>query len=109
MRNAITENEAYQYLEKLKEMKVKPVCSTKLSRLTAHYQELLFSDDINKWLQLYKEICKKEKRAEEKGKKLGETDQRYKSKVEQLLSEEFAVALKEAPVSSKKRLYRTLQ
>lgn len=109
MRNTITRNEAYQYLEKLKKMEVTPSHSAKTAWLTAHYQELLFADDINKRLQLYKEICQKERSAEEKGKKLGETDRRFKGKVERLLSEEFAVALNEAPELSKKRLYMTLQ
>ena len=109
MRKAITQSEAYQYLEKLKKMEVKPSRAVKRVWLTAHYQELLLADDINKQLQLYKEICQKEKDAIEKGKNLGETDRQFKAKVEKLLSEEFAVALDETPAASRERLYQTLQ
>ena len=109
MRNAITQNEAYQYLEKLKKMEVKPSREAKRVWLTAHYQELLLANDINKQLQLYKEIYQKEKDAVEKGKNLGETDRQFKTKVEQILSEEFAIALDETPAASKERLHKALQ
>lgn len=109
MRMAMTRKEAYIYLSKLKQMDTKPCRSTKTVLLTAHYQGLLLSDDVNAHLQLFKEIYQKEVIEKEKGKKLGETDKRFRIKVEQLLSEELAIALNESPELSKERLYRALK
>lgn len=109
MRTAMTPKEAYTYLSELKQMNTKPCRSAKTTLLTAHYQGLLSSDDINAHLKLFKEICQKEVIAKEKGKKLGETDKRFRTKVEQLLSEELAIALNESPEVSKERLYAALQ
>lgn len=109
MRTAMTPKEAYTYLSKLKQMNTKPCPSTKTTYLTAHYQGLLSSDDINAHLQLFKEIYQKEVSAREKGKKLGETDKRFRAKVEQLLSEELAIAFNESPDLSIERLYSAVK
>ncbi len=56
-------------------------------------------------LQLFKELCQKETMLQGKGRKLPETDKHYKSRVEQQLSEEFAVALNETLDTAKQKLY----
>lgn len=89
-------------------MDVRPYNSRKRQQLVLHYQELLSSNDLNEHLRLLKEVSLKAKAEHEKGKKLTATDEQYKRKIEQLLSEEFAVALHEAPALSKERLYSAL-
>ncbi len=105
LKMAMTQDEAVEQLVCLKKMQIKPSRSTKVSLLEAHYRELLSANDVEKHLQLFKEICEKEEQTMEKGRKLGETERRFKRKVEHLLSEEFAVALNESSASSTKRLY----
>ena len=85
-------------------MDAKPYASNKKQQLASHYQELFSSDDLNERLLLLKEVSMKDKAECEKGKKLAATDEQYKKKIEQILSEEFAVALSETPELSKARL-----
>ncbi len=74
---------------------VKPTVFTakKPPQLTAHYQEILSSCDIKKYLSLVKEVTIKEKEM----KKLNEIDARYRAKTQKLLCEEFAVVLCQTP------------
>ena len=58
-------------------------------------------------LKLFKELCQKEKRLRDSGKKFGRIDKAYKDQIERLLIDEFSYVLKESLDSSKKRLYRT--
>ena len=109
MKDMITCDEAHSYLADLKDLEVKPIRSSKASHLTTHYQELLSTPDIHKHLQLFKELWLKEDRAKKLGRRLGETERRFKRKIEELLSEEFAIALNESPALSIKRLYLALQ
>mgnify|MGYP004694447803 CR=1 FL=1 len=101
--------EALSTLENLHRKPVKPVRSLKMPALTAYYQTLLFSGNINKHLQLFQEVCQKETKALKRGKKPGETEQQFKRKVEHLLSEELGAILNESPDLSKKRLYDAAQ
>ena len=58
--------------------------------------------------QMTRGIPLKDKAEHEKGKKLTATDEQYKRKIEQLLSEKFAVALHETSALSKEQLYSAL-
>lgn len=109
LRAIITPDEAREYLGELAEMPVKPCGEKKHQLLVSHYQELLSSSDLSEHLRLLKEIGMKDKAERGKGRKLSATDEQYKRKVEQLLSEEFAVALNETPAASKERLYAALE
>lgn len=104
MRNAITREEAFFYLDHLKDMEVKVVQSKKPGFLAAHYQELINTSDINGYLRLFKEIYQKEKLMKNCGKKLGQVDLRFYQLAERMLSKEFSIALQETPDCSKKRL-----
>lgn len=106
MRNVITKQEAQQYLIELKRLQPKPFYSKKSSLLAAHYDGLLAKYNIEVQLSLFKELCLKEKKIRENGKKLGQLETNYKTQLEQLLSDEFAYALSEAPDLSRKRLYK---
>ena len=108
IKNIMTTEEAFSYLQTLKKLQIRPSRSTKMPLLTTHYQELLSASDVSKHLQLFKELYKKETIAAEKGKKLGEIDRQFKKKVEHLLGEEFAIVLNESPETSVKRLYTAL-
>lgn len=104
MRKIMTKEEAGEYLEMLREMKTKPVSSSKPGALTAHYQEILAPHDMKAFLTLFKELRQKEKMVRENGKHLGQLDMNYKSEVERLLSDEFAYAFGETPKEAKERL-----
>lgn len=104
LRAVITPDEANTYLDRLAKMDAKPYASNKKQQLASHYQELFSSDDLNERLLLLKEVSMKDKAEREKGKKLAATDEQYKKKIEQILSEEFAIALSETPELSKARL-----
>lgn len=108
MRNIISRQEAYQYLAELESMQTKPFCAAKQTRLTAHYDELLTKYDVTDHLILFKELCQKEKKVKEGGKKFGQRESVYKNQVEKLLIDEFAYALDETPGASKERLYKAL-
>lgn len=105
MRNVITREEAFWYLNYLKNMEVKVSCFKKQNLLKAYYQELIATKDINGYLRLFKEICQKEKLVNKSGKKLGQVDLNFYRLAERMLSEELSVALQETLDCSKKRLY----
>lgn len=50
----------------------------------------------------------KEQTEQNRGKRLTTTDEQYKRKTEQLLAEEFAVALEESPEQAKEQLYAAM-
>ena len=86
-------------------MERKAVCLEQKQQLASHYQELFSSDDLNERLLLLKEVSMKDKAEREKGKKLAATDEQYKKKIEQVLSEESGgCACSETPELSKARL-----
>ncbi len=109
MKNIMTKEEARAQMEALKSMHVRPFSAKKTQLLAEHYQELLSACEVDKHLQLFKEICLKEKSAPQRGKKLAETERRFKQKTERRLSEEFAIALNEAPAVCTEQLYQKLQ
>lgn len=109
LRAVITPDEARGYLGELAEMPAEPCGEKKHQLLVSHYQKLLSSSDLSEHLRLFKEVNLKDRVEKKKGKRLSATDEQYKRKVEQLLSEEFAVALNETPAASKERLYAALE
>lgn len=108
MRNVITRREAFQYLTELETMQTKPFCARKTMQLTEHYNGLLTRHDLTGHLILFKELCQKEKKVKETGKKFGQLETSYKNQIEKLLTDEFSYVLNETPDLTKKRLYKAL-
>ena len=108
MRDVITEEEAYEYLDKLQTMQIEPFFPKKTVQLTEHYRSLLEGYDMLQHLKLFKEICQKEQRTKKDGKKFGQLDANYKNQIERLLTDEFSYALNETPDVSRKRLYESV-
>lgn len=108
MRDVMTEEEAYEYLDKLQTMQTEPFFPKKTVQLTEHYRSLLEGYDMIQHLKLFKEICQKEQRTKKDGKKFGQLDANYKNQIERLLIDEFSYALNETPDLSRKRLYESV-
>lgn len=70
--------------------------------LTAYYQELIVTQDINGYLRLFKEVCQKEKLVKKSRKKLGQIDLRYYRLAERMLSDELSIVFQKTQDCSKK-------
>ncbi len=82
------------------------VCALKKPpQLTAYYQSILATCNLNKYLLLLKEVRVKEKA---NAKKLSEIDMRYRNKTEHLLSEELALILDGTPEQIKEKIDKLL-
>ena len=108
LRSVITRQEAYTYLDRLNQLEVSPSGIKKRQELVSYYHELLSAEGLNGRLRLLKELSLKEQTEQNRGKRLTTTDEQYKRKTEQLLSEEFAVALEESPEQAKEQLYAAM-
>ena len=108
IRNVITEQEAQRYLNELEYMQTKPYCAAKPAKLAAYYDSLYIKHSLADHLRLFKELCQKEKKIREQGKKFGQLESNYKNQIEKLLADEFSCAFHETPEVSKKRLYKVV-
>lgn len=108
LRAVMTAEDVPGSLAELHTMDVKPCRAGKRQQLVDHYQQLLSSGDLRKHLQVFKEVDLKEQSERAAGRHLSVTEEQFRKKAEQLLSEEFAVALHESPEASRKRLYAAL-
>ncbi len=104
LRPVLSAEEAEKALQTLPSLKPTICALKKPPQLTAYYQSILATCDINKYLCLIKEVALKSK----DGKKLSEIDMRYRNKVEQLLCEEFSISLQTTPEEIKKRINENL-
>lgn len=91
-------------LQALPSKNVTVFTAKKPPQLVAHYQDILASCDIEKYLALIKEVTIKEHTS----KKLNEIDTRYRAKTERLLCEEFAIVLGKTPEDIQKQLHSLL-
>ena len=105
MRPLISREEAVEYLETMKDADVIIFSGKGQVALTEHYQELMQSHRLLDNLKLFKEICRKESMQKSKGRKLNAVDQHFYKLTDQLLSEEFALSLRESPCDASKRLH----
>ncbi len=96
------------YLDRLNQLEVSPSGIKKRQELVSYYHELLSAEGLNGRLRLLKELSLKEQTEQNRGKRLTTTDEQYKRKTEQLLAEEFAVALEESPEQAKEQLYAAM-
>ena len=93
MRPVITREQAEELVEQIPLIQ-EDVCQERnLSLLSAHYQSAIQSHDCKDLIQLVKSVYTKNQHAVQKGKKLGQVDQRYWKRAEDLLQGELAVAL----------------
>lgn len=102
MRAVVGEKEIKAAMRALPTVKPVVFATKKPPQLTAHYQEILASADVLKYLSLLKEVALKEKSG---AKKLSEIDIRFRNKTERLVCEEFAVALGQTPSEVKTAVY----
>lgn len=92
-------------LKLLSELEAPVFSSRNQTELVAHYQQLFQTNDLTEHLILFKEICQKERLQKSKGRKLSAVDQHFYQLAEQLLSEEFSLALKVSPAEMRETLH----
>ena len=93
MRPVISRDEALSLIASIPEIQENPNYSHDQKVLTQHYKELLERHDCSALLQLLKNIRKKTSVLHAHGKNAGKTDLQYKKQAEELLHEEFSIAL----------------
>lgn len=93
MRPVCSRQEVCRLIAKIPQIADDPFITKNRKLLCDHYQSFLQSHNCEDLLQLIKSVYVKRQFAQKKGKKLGETDQRYCKMAESLLHGEFAVAL----------------
>ncbi|MBQ2712212.1 MAG: hypothetical protein IJF71_02440 [Clostridia bacterium] len=101
LRSVMKREEAEGVLQAAATLSVKVFASKNVTLLKSHYKELLASGSVQDCLLLLKEVDLKRRQ----GKKLGQVDEQYASKIENLLGEELAVAL-ELPLDEAKEALR---
>lgn len=103
MRPVLTKREAEDLLEQVCTLS-EDICESRDPRiLREHYQKVLDTHCSAELFRLIKSVNAKGRQAASAGKRLGKTDQEYKKRAENLLSEELSVAL-ELPLDSAQTL-----
>lgn len=92
MRSVITEAQALELIRKMPSI-TGNIVYEKNSVLTNHYQSVLQTHDCKDLVMLIKTIYQKNQNALEIGKKLGQIDQRFMKRAEDLLYGELSIAL----------------
>lgn len=105
MRPILKPEEVASSLESMKTADVPIFCSRNQAALTTHYQDLLHSNELLDRMKLFKELSQKEALQKRQGKKLNATDMHFYKLTEQLISEEFALAMNETPVAARAKLH----
>ncbi len=93
MRAVMTKEQADALVVKLPELAVDEFESRNMKMMSDHYLEAIQSHDCEQLLRLIKTVGVKVKEAAAKGKRPGQTDQRFMKRAEDLLYGEFAVSL----------------
>lgn len=93
MRPVITYDEAQELIRRMPEIKADVFVDGSIRMLSDHYNNSLESHDCSDLIQLIKEVYIKRIMVTEKGKTLGQTDEKFMKKAEDLLYGEFAVVL----------------
>ncbi|WP_010246269.1 CarD family transcriptional regulator [Acetivibrio cellulolyticus] len=94
MRKIITFDEVQQLISLIPSIKESVYCNRNIKLVEDHYQEYLQAYDCRDLVELIKSIYTKKTIVAEQGKKLGQIDERFMRKAEELLYGELAVALK---------------
>lgn len=93
MRAIISEEEARNLIASIPSVEENPNYSKDQKALAEHYKSMLQTHDCVALLQLVKDIYRKNRELNEKGKTAGKTDMQYMKQAETLLHEELSVAL----------------
>jgi len=93
MRPVVTREEAENLISGIPEIRAEECASSSPQLLSEHYRTFFASHNCEDLLQLIKTVYTKTHRSLSAGRQMGRTDQRYLQRAEQLLYEEFSVAL----------------
>ena len=93
MRPVISREEAVDLIRRIPSVDAEVVEIRNLRFLTEHYQESLQRHDCTDLVKLIKDVYLKRQHATQKGKKLGQIDERFMKRAEDMLYGELAVAL----------------
>ena len=93
MRPILTQSEAELLVSRIPEIEAKPCTSTGITVLRQQYEEFFRGHDCESYISLIKGVTVKEA----SGRKLGQTDQRYLKRAEDVLYNELAAALNIEP------------
>lgn len=93
MRPVISREEAIALIRQIPDTEAAACEERNLRFLTEHYQSCLQRHDCLETVKLIKSIGQKRQNAASRGKKLGQIDERYRKRAEDLLYGELAVAL----------------
>ncbi|MGM9521440.1 MAG: CarD family transcriptional regulator [Oscillospiraceae bacterium] len=93
MRPVISRQEAIDLIRQIPSIRAEVYENRNLRFLTEHYQETMQSHNCSDLVKLIKDVYLKRQNANEKGKKLGQIDERFMRRAEDMLYSELAVAL----------------
>lgn len=93
MRHVITKEKAEELIEKIPTIEAELYENSNMRFLSEHYQAFFESHECRDLLQLVRDVYLKACNAKEQGKKLGQVDEKYMRRAEDLLHGELAVAL----------------
>ena len=93
MRPVISKQQALELIASIPSIEESPYFSKDQKALAEHYKSLLQTHDCATLVQLIKNINKKTRVLNEKGKTAGKTDTQYRKQAEELLREELSIAL----------------
>ena len=93
IRSALSCREAEALIDRIPSIEERICTERSLTMLREHYEHCLQSHACEELVQLIKGIWRKNRTAEENGKKPGQMDLRYQKRAEDLLHGELAVAL----------------
>ena len=93
MRPIITRQEALDLVERIPDIAETPFTFDNQKQLSEYYQSTINSHKCENLLELIKSVYKKGSELLNNGKKLGQTDQKYMKRAEELLHGELAMAL----------------
>lgn len=109
LREAIGEEEAERYLSDLTLSEVQVFTDNSQGKLREHYKELTSKEEPKAYLRIIKEVSKKRRDAAIRHKRLGQVDEMYLKKAEELVCREFAAALNTTPELVKHRIYEEIK
>ena len=93
MRPVISRSEAEELIERIPDTEAEICDNRNIRFLSEHYQEKMQRHDCTELVKVIKAVYKKRELAIEKGKKLGQIDERFMKRAEDMRYGELAVAL----------------
>lgn len=93
MRPVVSKEEAHSIIQRIPDIRACVYDNRNLKLLSDHYQQSLSSHDCDDLVGLIKSVYAKKQTVQKTGRKLGQTDQRYMKRAEELLYGELSAAL----------------